>query len=110
MNTSLTQAAVSTRPKTATVLTASITLSTGSPQGCVLSPLLFTMLTKGLGCYNLMFSDDTAAVERVANKGESGYRQEVEQLKGLRKENNLKVKKTEEMFVNFRKGRHREQQ
>ncbi|KAI3363043.1 hypothetical protein L3Q82_011705 [Scortum barcoo] len=55
-----------------------------------------------------VFADDTAVVGRIANNDESDYRQEVEQLEGWCRQNNLciNVKKTKEMIVDFRRGRH----
>ncbi|KAI3375445.1 hypothetical protein L3Q82_003690 [Scortum barcoo] len=52
--------------------------------------------------------DDTAVVGRIANNDESDYRQEVEHLEGWCRQNNLciNVKKTKEMIVDFRRGRH----
>ncbi|KAI3374111.1 hypothetical protein L3Q82_005925 [Scortum barcoo] len=54
------------------------------------------------------FADDTAVVGRIANNDESDYRQEVEHLEGWCRQNNLciNVKKTKEMIVDFRRGRH----
>ncbi|KAI3351696.1 hypothetical protein L3Q82_020533, partial [Scortum barcoo] len=54
------------------VSSSSISLSTGSPQGCVLSPLLFTLLTHDCSaihpsCLIVKFADDTAVVGRIAN-------------------------------------------
>ncbi|KAI3366023.1 hypothetical protein L3Q82_009854, partial [Scortum barcoo] len=70
------------------VSSSSISLSTGSPQGCVLSPLLFTLLTHDCSaihpsCLIVKFADDTAVVGRIANNDESDYRQEVEAPGGL---------------------------
>ncbi|KAL6457442.1 hypothetical protein MHYP_G00344050 [Metynnis hypsauchen] len=87
-----------------------IILSTGSPQGCVLSPLLFTLLTYDCsavhpGCHIVKFADDTAVVGSITNSDESGYRQEVEHLERWCSENNLciNVKKTKEVIVDFRR-------
>ncbi|KAI3376140.1 hypothetical protein L3Q82_016662, partial [Scortum barcoo] len=57
-------------------------------QGCVLSPLLFTLLTYDCSaihpsCLIVKFADDTAVVGRIANNDESDYRQEVEAPGGL---------------------------
>ncbi|KAI3365128.1 hypothetical protein L3Q82_010109, partial [Scortum barcoo] len=72
------------------VSSSSISLSTGSPQGCVLSPLLFcspcshtTAQRYIRSCLIVKFADDTAVVGRIANNDESDYRQEVEQPGGL---------------------------
>ncbi|KAI3369594.1 hypothetical protein L3Q82_024480, partial [Scortum barcoo] len=66
------------------VSSSSISLSTGSPQGC-------------------LWWDGW-----IANNDESDYRQEVEHLEGWCRQNNLciNVKKTKEMIVDFRRGRH----
>ncbi|KAI3366461.1 hypothetical protein L3Q82_000596 [Scortum barcoo] len=59
-------------------------------------------------CLIVKFADDTAVVGRIANNDESDYRQEVEHLEGWCRQNNLciNVKKTKEMIVDFRRGRH----
>ncbi|KAI4898113.1 hypothetical protein NFI96_015382, partial [Prochilodus magdalenae] len=59
-------------------------------------------------CHIVKFADDTAVVGCITNCDESGYRQEVEHLEGWCRKNNLciNIKKTKEMIVDFRRGRH----
>ena len=64
----------------------SITLSTGSPQGCVLSPLLVTLLTHDCASRHerkqiIKFTDDTVVVLLIHRNDESMYREE-EDLEG----------------------------
>ncbi|KAK3539414.1 hypothetical protein QTP70_007496 [Hemibagrus guttatus] len=59
------------------------TLSTGAPQGCVLSPLLFTLLTHDCAAMHssnhiVKFTDDTTMVGLISKNDESAYREEVQ--------------------------------
>ncbi len=86
------------------------TLSTGAPQGCVLSPLLFTLLThdctaKFSSNHIIKFADDTTAVGLISNKDETHYREEVAQLAEWCGANNLSlnVEKTKEVVLYVRR-------
>ena len=87
-------------------------LNTGSPQGFVLSPLLYTLLTHDCRAHYdsnviVKFADDTAVMGLISNEDETAYRQEVSGLELWCRENNLilNAKKTKELIVDFhRKG------
>ncbi len=87
------------------------TLSTGAPQGCVLSPLLFTLLThdctaKFSSNHIIKFADDTTVVGLISNNDETHYREEVAQLAEWCGANNLSlnVEKTKEVVMDFRRN------
>ncbi|KAK3554110.1 hypothetical protein QTP70_019211 [Hemibagrus guttatus] len=75
------------------------TPNTGAPQGCVLSPLLFTN-------HIIKFTDDTTVVSLISKNDKSAYREEVQRLTAWCKANNLSlnVEKMKEMVVDFRRG------
>lgn len=91
-------------------ISSTTTLSTGAPQGCVLSPLLFTLLTHDCVAMHssnsiIKFADDTTVVGLISKNDELAYREEVKQLTDWCRANNLSlnVDKTKEMVVDFRR-------
>ncbi|KAK3521021.1 hypothetical protein QTP86_018666 [Hemibagrus guttatus] len=87
------------------------TLNTGAPQGCVLSPLLFTLLTHDCAAMHssnhiIKFADDTTVVGLISKNNESANREEVQRLTAWCKANNLSlnVEKMKEMVVDFRRA------
>uniref|UniRef100_A0AAZ1X6I0 Reverse transcriptase domain-containing protein n=1 Tax=Oreochromis aureus TaxID=47969 RepID=A0AAZ1X6I0_OREAU len=91
-------------------LSSALSLNTGSPQGCVLSPLLYTLYTHDCVSTHpdnavIKFADDTTVVGLISGGDETAYRAEVQRLSDWCVDNNLDLNttKTKELVVDFRR-------
>ena len=85
-----------------------LTLSTGAPQGCVLSPWLFSLYTNTLTSTHssvsiLKYADDTTIVGLIPEKNENHYREQITQAVTWCQNNKLQLNtsQTKELIIDF---------
>ncbi|KAI4875417.1 hypothetical protein NFI96_032939, partial [Prochilodus magdalenae] len=87
-------------------------LNTGVPQGCVLSPILYSLFTHDcVPIYDsnsiIKYADDTTVIGLIKDNDETAYRDEVQHLSTWCHDNNLTLntQKTKEIIMDLRRSR-----
>ncbi|KAK3561235.1 hypothetical protein QTP86_030585, partial [Hemibagrus guttatus] len=96
------------------ICSTTITLNTGIPQGCVLSPFLYSLFTHDCrpvyGSNTIIkFANDTTVIGLINHNDETAYRAEVQHLVAWCADNNLllNTSKTKDLIIDFRREKGR---
>ncbi|KAK1803045.1 hypothetical protein P4O66_021570, partial [Electrophorus voltai] len=94
---------------------ASSTLTTGAPQGCVLSPLLYSLykyncVATSSSTIIVKFTDDTFVMGLILDNDERAYLEEIKQLENWCQGNNLLLTDVKELIVDCCKKQQRHYQ
>ena len=91
------------------ILSTVLSISTGAPQGCVLSAILFIIYTNELrsrfrNCHLIKYADDKVIVGLISNNDESEYNEQISEVVLWCKAHNLLLNaaKTKELIFDFR--------
>ena len=98
--------------KVGTNISSTIVLNTGTPQGCPVSPKLYSLFTFDCqaiysGNTVIKFADDTTVTGLISDNNEHNYRSEIQHIVDWCDTNNLflNVNKTKEMIIDFRRNK-----
>ncbi len=87
-----------------------LVIISGAPQGCVLSPLLYSLYTHDCTATHssnaiVKFANDTTVIGLITDNDETAYREEVSTLTKWCQENHLSlnIDKTKELVVDYRR-------